>query len=436
MLCFAQHDIGGDCHPERSEGSRIDDVHPYCASLYSQPASDIVPAEVRVPAILIKNIGTLVTGKLESPLRQADSIFIKDGIVQAIGNRLNSAADQTIDACGITAIPGLIDSHSHPSIGEYTPAQNSLGWITNYMHGGVTSLVSAGELHLPGLPLPPDARTALSVAIVTKRCFDNLRPSGVKVYAGTLLLVPGLIERDFDEIAALGIKLVKFIFYDYRLLPNGEANGYVKWAKARGIKVKIHSGGVSRSGVSQVAGFEIVKQIEPDIIGHITGGPIPMSEEDMVRIVNETNCFVEICSSGNYRMALSLIRAVKAKNAYERVLIGTDTPGGTGVIPRGILREIAFVSSVAEVPSERAICMATGNVGRAHGLDIGVLEEGRPADIVLLHKITGSVAKDALDCFAKGDLPGISMVIIDGEVRVAGRSQQTPPSEREAVILK
>jgi enamidase len=385
-----------------------------------------------VASLLIKNIGTLVTGKLESPLRQADSIFIKDGMIEAIGNGLSQSADQTIDANGITAIPGLIDSHSHPSIGEYTPAQNSLGWITNYMHGGVTALVSAGELHLPGLPLPPDARTALSVAIVTKRCYDNLRPSGVKVHAGTLLLVPGLTKQDFDEIQSLGIKLVKFIFYDYSLLPNGEAERYVEWAHARGIKVKIHSGGVSRSGVSQVAGFDMVQKIKPDIVGHITGGPIPMPEEDMIRIVNETNYYTEICSSGNYRLALSLIRAVKAKNALNRVLIGTDTPGGTGVIPRGILREIAFISSVGEVAPEKTICMATGNVGRAHDLNIGILEEGRPADLVLLHKITGSVAKDALDAFAKGDLPGISTVIIDGVVRVAGRSQQTPPPERVA----
>ncbi|HEX2227409.1 MAG TPA: adenosine deaminase, partial [Candidatus Binatia bacterium] len=187
-----------------------------------------------MPSLLIKNIGTLVTGKLESPLRQADSIFIKDGVIARIGTGLKEAADQTVDANGITAVPGLIDSHCHPSIGEYTPAQNSLSWITNYMHGGVTALISAGELHLPGLPLPPDPRTALSVAIVTKRCYDNLRPSGVKVYAGTLLLVPGLMEKDFDEIASLGIKLVKFIFYDYSLLPNGEAARYVTWAAARG----------------------------------------------------------------------------------------------------------------------------------------------------------------------------------------------------------
>jgi len=383
-------------------------------------------------SILIKNIGTLVTGKLEAPLRQANSIFIKDGLVKAIGNDLTQSADQTIDANGITAIPGLIDSHSHPSIGEYTPAQNTLGWITNYMHGGVTALISAGELHLPGLPLPPDARTALSVAIVTKKCYDNLRPSGVKVHAGTLLLVPGLTEKDFDEIHSLGIKLVKFIFYDYSLLPNGEANRYVAWAHGRGIKVKIHSGGVSRSGVSQVAGFEMVQRIRPDIIGHITGGPIPMPEEDMLRIANETECFMEICTSGNYRLALSLARAVKANGRYDRVLIGTDTPGGTGIVPRGILREIAFLSSVGEIAPEKAICMATGNVGRAHDLDIGILEEGWPADIVLLHKITGSVSKDALDSFAKGDLPGISYVFIDGVVQVAGRSQQTPPPERAA----
>jgi enamidase len=383
-------------------------------------------------SILVKNIGTFVTGKLESPLRQADAIFIRDGIVQAIGKGLSQAADHVIDANGITAIPGLIDSHSHPSIGEYTPAQNSLGWITNYMHGGVTALISAGELHLPGLPLPPDARTALSVAIVTKKCYDNLRPSGVKVHAGTLLLVPGLSEKDFDEIQVLGIKLVKFIFYDYSLLPNGEAERYVNWAHARGIKVKIHSGGVSRSGVSQVAGFDMVQKIKPDIIGHITGGPIPMPEEDMIRIAAETECFMEICTSGNYRLALSLARVVKAKGLHHRVLIGTDTPGGTGIVPRGILREIAFLSSVGEIEPEKTICMATGNVGRAHDLNIGILEEGRPADLVLMHKITGSVAKDALDSFAKGDLPGISYVIIDGVVQVAGRSQQTPPPERVA----
>ena len=384
-------------------------------------------------SVVIKNIGALVTGNLKSPLRQADSIYVENGIIKSIANGL-AAADIVIDAAGITAIPGLIDSHSHPTFGEFTPAQNSLSWITHYMHGGVTALVSAGELHVPGLPLPPDPQTAVSLALVAKRCFDNLRPSGVKVFAGTLLLVPGLKESDFDVIAAAGIRLVKFIFYDYSLLPNGEAERYVQWARKRDIKVKIHSGGVSRSGVSQVAGFAIVNRLQPDVVGHITGGPIPMPENEVEQIVREMDCFVEICSSGNLRMGLALMRAIKARQAYDRVLIGTDTPGGTGVIPRGMLREIAFLSSVAEVPSEVAIAMATGNVARAHGLAGGLIEEGKPADIVLLDRIQGSVAANALDSFSKGDLPGVSVVMIDGQIQVGGRSQQTPPPARPAMI--
>ena len=385
-------------------------------------------------SILISNIGALVTGDLSHPIRSADSIYVEDGLIREIGLGINRRADVSIDARGITAIPGLIDSHSHPTFGEFTPAQNSLSWITHYMHGGVTALISAGELHVPGLPLPPDARTALSLALVTKRCYDNLRPSGVKVFAGTLLLVPGLKEEDFDTIADAGIRLVKFIFYDYSLLPNGEAERYVSWARARGIKVKIHSGGVSRSGVSQVAGFELVKRLQPDVVGHITGGPIPMPENEVEQIVRETDHYVEICSSGNPRMVLSLLRVVKDTNSFHRVLIGTDTPGGTGVIPRGMLREIAFLASVVGIPPEAAICMATGNVGRAHGIPIGTLAEGRPADLVLLDKIHGSVAKDGLDSLAKGDLPGISVVIIDGDIKIGGRSQQTPPPERPAIV--
>src|ERR1043166_1003309 len=200
-------------------------------------------------SLLIQNIGALITGDIDKPLASADSIYIEDGVIRAVGKNLARRADRVIDAQGITAIPGLIDSHSHPSIGEYTPAQNSLSWITNYVHGGVTALISAGELHMPGLPTPPDARPAMALAYLAKRCWDNLRPSGVKVYAGTLLLVPGLSEDDFTALHAVGSRLVKFIFYDYGLLPNGEAERYVTWSRARGIKVKIHSGGVSRSGV-------------------------------------------------------------------------------------------------------------------------------------------------------------------------------------------
>ena len=110
-------------------------------------------------SVLIRNIGFLPAGDLKSPLRKADSIFVQDGVIEEIGTGIDRRADIVVDTRGITAMPGLVDSHSHPTFGEFTPAQNSTTWINHYMHGGVTALISAGELHFPGLPLPPDTRT-------------------------------------------------------------------------------------------------------------------------------------------------------------------------------------------------------------------------------------------------------------------------------------
>jgi len=45
-----------------------------------------------------------------------------------------------------------------------------------------------------------------------------------------------------------------------------------------------------------------------------------------------------------------------------------------------------------------------------------------------------SAGKTILESIQLGDLPGISMVIIDGVVR-CGRSRNTPPAERLASVL-
>ena len=383
-------------------------------------------------SVLIKNIGQIATGDLRNPRYTAPSIYIEDGIIRALGDG-PAWADTVVDARGLTAIPGLIDGHVHPLFGEWAPPQETLGWVRAYLHGGVTTMVSAGELHLPGLPLdPPDARIFKYLAVVARRC-NLARPAGVKMLAGTLMLAPGFTEADFDEVAKEGITQAKFIFYPYGETGD-EGPRYVRWCRARGIKVKIHSGGVSRSGASRPAGFAVVKDLGVDIAGHITGGPIPMSEADMERVVNETECYLEIAAAGNYRMTMRLIEMVRRRNALHRVTLGTDTPSGTGILPRGMLRNMCFLASVCGLTPEEAVCVATGNTAAAHGLDQGRIEIGRPADLVLMGRIKASAAKDALDALRLGDLPGISMVFVDGEPLVHPRSNQTPPPETLAAI--
>ena len=59
-----------------------------------------------------------------------------------------------IDAGGMTAIPGLIDSHVHITFGDYTPRQRTVGYLESYLHGGVTTV----DLGLRGACARPAAR--------------------------------------------------------------------------------------------------------------------------------------------------------------------------------------------------------------------------------------------------------------------------------------
>ena len=386
-------------------------------------------------SILIHNIGTLVTGDIKDPLSKENSLYIENGHFAEIGTTKKSA-DIVINANGLLVTPGLIDGHVHPTIGDFTSAQNSTSWITHYLHCGITRMVSAGELHQPGLPFDKqDPKLFKGLAHLTRNCYDRERPAGVKVEAGTLLLTSGLVEADFDEMAALGSKCVKFIFYPYGKVP-GEDEQYVKWAHEKGLVVKIHSGGVSRSGSSVPAGAELILRLKPDIVGHINGGPIPMSFRDMDRIIEESNLWLEISYAGNYGASVHIAKRALERRELDRVCLGTDTPAGTGVTPRGILRTLALVTSLGGVPPEIAICLATGNVARAHHLDSGFIQTGKPADLVIMGRIQGCQASHELGVLSIGDLLGVTMVIIDGKIVIRDRSFQTPPPEKRAMVEK
>jgi enamidase len=384
---------------------------------------------------LIYNLGAVVTGDFSRPLADLSSVYIEDGVIQEVGSE-RTDADTLIDARGLTLTPGLVDGHSHPGFGDFSPTQNSVGWMEAYLHGGTTTIISAGELHLPGLPLDrPDPKLYRYLAVLARRCTSSFRPGGLKIVGGTMLLTPGMSEADFDELAAEGCRVVKFIFFPYRERMD-EALSYVRWAKERRLTVKIHSGGVSRSGLSQPAGAAVIKSLRPDVVGHASGGPIPMPFNELEEVVRDTDTHLEIAYSGNPRWTVRLLELLRARDELHRLTVGTDTPSGTGITPRGMLRTIALMTSLGGLSAAEAICLASGNTARAHGVNTGFVRPGSPADLLLMGPISGSNGADALEALSVGDLPGISMVLVEGQLLVRERSQQTPPPERTAVILK
>jgi enamidase len=378
------------------------------------------------------NVGALATGDLTAPRQDVESVLVDAGRIAALGAESRTAArgaDVVVDCRGTTVMPGLIDSHCHVVLGDYTPRQKTVDFLDSYVHGGITSVVSAGEgVHAPGRPHDPAASKALAIAAA--KCFAQFHPNGMKVNAGSVVLEPGLTDQDFAEMAEHGVRHAKYGFGGYAHPRDGEPD--VRRAQKHGLCVMSHSGGNSIPGSSPIA-HDVLLHLRPDVCGHVNGGTTSLDEDGLRTIVRQTDMALQVVQAGNLRSALFILGVAREAAALARVCVASDTPTGTGVMPMGVLKSVCELASLGDLPPETVIALATGNNARAFRLVTGTIAVGRPADLVVCDAPAASMAGDALTAIARGDIPGISAVIIDGEVRV-GRSRNTPLAKRLAII--
>ena len=376
--------------------------------------------------VVINNIGLLLSGDIDRPILDADTIVVMDGLIVAIGKAKDcdaAHAQTVIDAHQTCVAPGLIDSHVHPVFGDWTPRQNQIGWIDSTMHGGVTTMISAGEVHLPGRP--KDIVGLKALAITAQRAFDNFRPGGVKVLAGAPIIEKGMVEQDFKDLAEAGVSLLGEVGLG-SVKAGYEAKEMVAWARKYGIQSTIHTGGPSIPG-SGLIDKDVVLEADADVIGHINGGHTSLSENHVCELCEKSSRAIEIVHNGNEKVAIAAAQAALQLKCPHRVILGTDGPAGSGVQPLGMLRLIALLSSLGNIPPELAFCFATGNTARIRKLNCGLIEVGRDADFVFMDKAQHTAGRDLLDSVKRGDIPGVGMVMIDGLVR-CGRSRNTPPA--------
>lgn len=382
----------------------------------------------------IINIGTIVTGDVASPFAAGDGILMQDGRISALGTlpaSQVSAADVVIDAGGTTAIPGLIDSHVHITFGDYTPRQRVVGYLESYVHGGTTTAITASEVHTPGRPKDPAGVKALALA--ARACFLDYRPGGMRVHAGSIILEPGLTDADIQELVQAGVWLAKAGFgafdtpYDYAPL--------MLAARRLGMVTTMHTGGASIPGSSGIWAEHVLKS-NPTVSFHVNGGPTAMPEEGFARLVNESDIAMQICTAGNLRTALLTAKLLDDAGQPERLLIATDTPTGSGIMPLGMFYTISHLSSLGGMPPEQAIAAATGNNARVYRLNSGLLQVGKDADVVLIDACAGGSQDDALSGLRNGDVPAVAAVITDGVPRFVGRSRNTPAAIRTVRVAE
>ena len=384
--------------------------------------------------LVIRNIGLMLSGKIEDPIYDADCLIAVGGKITAWGREKDmdtEGADTLIDANGCTLAPGLIDSHVHPVVGDYTPRQQQLHWIDSTLHGGVTTLISAGEVHMPGRP--KDIVGLKAMAIASQRWYENFRPSGVKVHAGAPVIEHGMVEEDFADLAKAGVRLLGEV--GLGTVKDGKtARQMVDWARKYGIQSTIHTGGPSIPG-SGLIDADMVLETGTDVVGHINGGHSALPDDQIICLCEGCKAGLEIVHNGNERAALLTLNTTRELGKLDQVILGTDGPAGSGVQPLGILRMIAMLSSLGNVPAEVAFCFGTGNTTRQRELDTGMIEAGLCADFVLMDQAQHAPGKTILESVQLGNLPGVGMTIIDGRV-TSQRSRNTPPAGRIPEIVK
>ena len=279
---------------------------------------------------------------------------------------------------------------------------------------------------MPGRPT--GAIGTKSMAIVGAKAWGSYRPGGMKVRGGGLLLQAGLTEADFEEMATAGVKHLGEVglggFHDW-----DQVAEMVRWAKRCGMTVMMHIGGASIPGSDAIRAEHAIK-VQPHVASHLNGGPTAPSLADIERIICETDAALEVIQCGNVAIIPRILDLARQHDALPRVIIGTDMPSGTGVIPLGVLRTVAWVSALGDIPPAQAISMATGATAAIYDFSAGRIAPGLEADLVIMDAPVGSVAGDALETLKIGDTPGISGVIIDGEL-VIRKSRNTPPAKRQ-----
>ena len=384
--------------------------------------------------VAITNLDTIVSGDWRSPFIEGDRIITKDGLIEAVGDVAQSQVDQcdvVIDAGGSTAIPGLIDSQVHVTFGDFTPRQNTVGYLSSYLHGGTTTSISASEVHVPGRPSDPQGVKALAVA--AHKCFLTYRPGGMKVHAGSIILEPGLVPSDFTDIRKDGVWLAKAGFGGVKAA--SEYIELVAMAKESGMVTTLHTGGASIPGSFPITGQDLI-DIDPTVSFHINGGPVAIEDKYFEVVARDTSIAMQVCTAGNLRTTILCAEEARKHDAFDRFLIATDTPTGSGIMPLGMIYTMIQIASLSDFDPTWMIAACTGNVAEIYDLNSGYLRSGRDADIVIIDAPLGCTVDTALAAMENGDPCAIGAVITDGIPRFVGRSRNTPPTTRPVRVAR
>lgn len=383
--------------------------------------------------VYMKNLGTVVSGDVKNPVITAEAIYAEDGVIQYVGAAkadLEADAQIVIDVKGLDIAPALIDAHGHPPINDYLPEFQATDFAVNFMAGGTGSMISVGSV-MPGMPYTVSGVKA--VAVASKHVWDTYRPQSSKIYGGALMLVDGLQDKDFAEIAAEGVKVVGEVGRS-PLQDVTKVAEMVKVAKKYGFVVTAHSGGPVNTECACYTAADLMK-INPDVVCALNGGPTPMSDADIEKVIKDGDFYYDLLGHGNLRLLLKAYKLAVQAGKASKLMLGTNVPSMSGYSPLGLWVSIAALSNAnPDVHPAAFMAMASGNVADCYDLNHGKIAKGYKLDTILLDGFGYDTCP--FKTLQSGNMCSVSYVIMDGELRMPGCKNVPGPSRKPEVTKK
>ncbi len=369
---------------------------------------------------LITEIGQLVTPRGRGPLdgkgmadlhvRDRVDILIEDGRISRIDRSIpQTGIDKVINAHGMIALPGFVDPHTHAvfagtredeflararglpydgggiletaqavrNTSEDDLTKNTRTYLKRMLAWGTTTVeVKSGY----GLDLDNEVKLLLAVRRARRSVPVRIVPTFLGAHA-----FPPDVRRD-DYISTIITEMIPTVrrrrlaqfcdvFCDKGFYSISETRTILRAARGAGLRLKLHVDELAAGG-----GAELAAELAATSADHL----LKVTERGMLKL-KEAGVIPVLLPGTAFTLNTEYAPARRMIELGLPVALGTDFNPGTCLI-LSMLIIIGLAVMRMQMTIEEAITAATLNAAAALELadEIGSLEEGKAADIILL----------------------------------------------------
>jgi imidazolonepropionase len=353
---------------------------------------------------LIDNIGLLVTPGAE---RTGAAVVIQDGVIAWIGDSRSSvgsapAADERIDAAGRCVIPGFVDTHSHlmfagDRAGEFEARMAGKSYSAGGIRSTVTATRAASDSELLtnatrlvaemraqgtttveiksgyGLTIGDESR-ALRLASTLTRETTYLGAHVVPVeFAGDVSGYVDLVTGAMLDACAPHARWID-VFCEDGAFDVDQAQAILSAGIARGLGARMHSGQLGESG-----GVKLAVELGAAAVDHCTF----LSDSDVDALASG-NTVATLLPGVEFSTRQPYPDARRLLDSGVTVAIATDCNPGSSYTSSMPFCIAVAVRDMGMTPAEALHAATAGAAAALRRDDIGAIEPGKRADLVIL----------------------------------------------------